>query len=690
MSDSPPKSKAANLVLLNVAWAIIFAFYAFVPLFSKGRVQSALGWLKSSWNEENGYTHGWGIFPVVALLVWRNREKIRTAVVRPSNAGLLWILLGAGLFVLSARTIQPRIAIAGLPVLLYGVVVCIYGKAVARYFLFPLAMIYFAIPVPGLMQATNGLQLLVTKVAAKLSNLCGLGVDLSGNKILLRGGGDFHVDEGCSGIRSLTALMLIAFVYGYFYHKEMWKRLVIFAAALPIAIVTNILRIFSIVVVARCINETFAKTVYHDYSGFVSFGIGLGFLMLLSQILAKGRRWRKEEFVITRKQAGQAKSLERPLAVEEPTSLPVPTAPVGDSFWWIRPSPARFALASAACALGLGVVFLLPRSFAIQPSAMPGGLQQDKKWELPRLVYDWQSSRPLRPSEAEVNVLAADTKYAKRDYFRNSFGVDAESLRTGATFEQLSVFVVTSGSDMGNSIHRPERCLLAQGFNINQERKFVLQIEGRPMPVKKLACSRTIFDSSGKPLGLLHNVTYYWFVGHSAITNDHWNRTMLDLQDRIKEGYDQEWAYASVGLALSPHPLLISSKFDRFRDTLDREQEQGRLKPDESASLHALLDFLDAAALAPEEESTRIAEFLAAAPDKNKPPASENVKQLLTELKVDPRQDQRVMTRRIDDSTADSNGLTEADRLIQKFISDLARDVVDRRMIQKWNAKPSP
>ena len=290
--DCPPPSssrlKPADYVLAGLSVVVILLFYAFLPLFKVVTDCSALYVLAKSWNAETGWEHGWFIVPAVIGIVAKNWTKIKQEPIVPSSMGLVLIALALALYVGSVRTHLWRIAIGALPILIYGVIVYLWGWKRAGYFLFPLGLFYFCLPLPGVIQATNSLQLFVTKCAAKLAMLCGVVIDVTGNKVFLLGKGDFDVDEGCSGIRSLMALLLIAFVYGYFIHPERWKRGVIFLSAIPLAIVANILRIFSILIVADKISVDFAQTIYHDKVGFFSFAIALGLLLLLSKLLATG------------------------------------------------------------------------------------------------------------------------------------------------------------------------------------------------------------------------------------------------------------------------------------------------------------------------------------------------------------------------------------------------------------------
>jgi hypothetical protein len=43
-------------------------------------------------------------------------------------------------------------------------------------------------------------------------------------------------------------------------------------------------------------------------------------------------------------------------------------------------------------------------------------------------------------------------------------------------------------------------------------------------------------------------ITYYFFVGHDCVTNDHLKRTFIDMKDRLVRGMDQRWAYTSVSM----------------------------------------------------------------------------------------------------------------------------------------------
>lgn len=287
---------------MGLCAAVFLYFQGFLEMFGKQRDISSLVAIVRSW-PENHYDHGYFILPAVAFLMWRNWQDVKKATIKPSGAGLFWVVAALAIFLLGIQSKHYRLTIMSIPPLFYGTIIYLWGKEVARNFIFPLLLFYFAVPVPGLIQATNGLQLIVTKAAVWMGQLCGMDVSRAGNQIEMVGAGGFNVDEGCSGIRSVVALTLVAFVYGYFTHKEWWKRLTIFALAVPVAMVANAARIFSILLVAK-ISPSFAKGDYHDYSGFVTFGVAVVVLMLISYVLNNGLKWKRAKTVVRRSTPG--------------------------------------------------------------------------------------------------------------------------------------------------------------------------------------------------------------------------------------------------------------------------------------------------------------------------------------------------------------------------------------------------
>jgi exosortase len=206
---------------------------------------------------------------------------------------LIFVALGIVLFLLAARCLQPRLALGSLPFLIYGAVLYLWGKQVARIILFPCAFLIFLIPFGAIEQATFRLQFVITGAIGFLSNLVGIQIDAVGTTLTaVNGEFNFQIAEGCSGVRSLTAMTMLAAIYVHLTQDKLWKKLGILAFSILFAIVGNIGRLFTVILVAKFIDPKLASGIYHDYSGYVFFPIALLAMLGFSKLInTNWRQW---------------------------------------------------------------------------------------------------------------------------------------------------------------------------------------------------------------------------------------------------------------------------------------------------------------------------------------------------------------------------------------------------------------
>lgn len=311
MSSNSPKSPANGLTTIHgttasrILWgsvllsvALVIWFYGFESRYDQGRGRSAFQWIYSAWNGETDYEHG-RLFPLViaGLIIYRLKD-IRAAASEGSYWGLVSVAVGVMLYVISYRTLQPRIAVGGLPFILWGAAWYIWGWQVAKILSFPLFFFWLAIPLPSFQQATTHLQLLATSLAHHGSDLCGVKTYVQGTKVLPLSGTwkPLDIAAGCSGIRSLMALLMISAIWAYIAKIALWKKVLLFLAAFPLAILGNALRVTSIFVIAEYGDADWAKGTWHDWSGLLLFyPFSLLALFTFSSILEKGFSWKKNQ-----------------------------------------------------------------------------------------------------------------------------------------------------------------------------------------------------------------------------------------------------------------------------------------------------------------------------------------------------------------------------------------------------------
>ena len=122
-------------------------------------------------------------------------------------------------------------------------------------------------------------------------DMMGLPILREGN-ILYLPGVTLQVEEACSGLRSLTTLFALSALIAYMSPLKRVSKLIIFLAAIPIALVGNVVRLIATAVLARYYGPGMAEGFIHDFSGWLLFVFGLIFLMLLQSLLT---RWEDRE-----------------------------------------------------------------------------------------------------------------------------------------------------------------------------------------------------------------------------------------------------------------------------------------------------------------------------------------------------------------------------------------------------------
>ena len=185
----------------------------------------------------------------------------------------------------------------------------------------------------------------------------------------------------------------------------------------------------------------------------------------------------------------------------------------------------RLLVLQAVLAIGLSGVFLIPQKTTLGAAGI--------EMTLPSEVGRWKGEDvPVTPEE--LKGLAPDTQFA-RQWYTNPAG------------DRVYVSIVLSGADMDNSIHRPERCLAAQGWTVENPHTVKIPVDGHPpLEVTALTDVRDWRSKENAPSLTITNLNYYWFIGSHDLTPSHLTRTFIDIRDRVLHGDNQRWAYVTV------------------------------------------------------------------------------------------------------------------------------------------------
>jgi exosortase len=241
-------------------------------------------WLAVRWWYDPNFGYAFVVLPVACVLVWLQRDSLARVARQPGAPGIF--LLGAavtahvfalsrGSYVASALTIP--LAAAGLIWLLFGL-------PTLRQLWFPVLFLLLMVPFTWGETADARLQAVTARLAAGVLGLLGIKTGLLGAEIALQGS-TFEIGAACSGLRSTMALLTVGTVLAYLLGGPRWGKALLVLAIVPIALASNLVRIVSLLLVARWFGARVAMDYVHYPAGFLLFLCAISLFLLLARVL---------------------------------------------------------------------------------------------------------------------------------------------------------------------------------------------------------------------------------------------------------------------------------------------------------------------------------------------------------------------------------------------------------------------
>jgi exosortase len=244
-------------------------------------------WLWGEWMGNEYYSHGILILPVSAYLIYqrfRNDKALQWLPGQGSNWGLLLIALGLALYLWFLNQRAFYLAAFATIIMIGGLVWTLGGTNVARRLIFPVAYLALMVPLPFIDRYTLPLAMFTGVCSGGLARFLGLDVEIIGNAVKLPNA-DLVIGAQCSGVNSLIALTALMVLAAYLVSGPVWGRAALILLAAPLAILGNILRVTSLLFVARVWGAQVGFVFYHDYSGLAFFVIVLALMLPLTRLL---------------------------------------------------------------------------------------------------------------------------------------------------------------------------------------------------------------------------------------------------------------------------------------------------------------------------------------------------------------------------------------------------------------------
>jgi exosortase len=160
------------------------------------------------------------------------------------------------------------------------------GRPWLRYFAFPVAFIFVAVPWPTAVEVPviQGLMRMVADFAAETAMLLGIPAQLE--ELIRVTSGLVGVNEACSGVRSLQTSLMIGLLFGELKRLSISRRVLLVTGAVAIALIANFLRATLLVWIAatKSISEI---NRWHDLASYTIVGLVFFGTLILASLLGR-------------------------------------------------------------------------------------------------------------------------------------------------------------------------------------------------------------------------------------------------------------------------------------------------------------------------------------------------------------------------------------------------------------------
>jgi exosortase len=263
-----------------IMWIVLCGtfFAAFFPV---------MAGLTKIWSQSAEYSYGFAIIPLAAYIIWQKKEYLRRSQICGAWSGLLVAAGSLIAYLIANKGEMQTLASVSMVIFLWGVVIFLFGYTIFRISLFPLMIVFFMIPVPSqiISVLTVPLQLIVTSASVWLASMIGIPIIHEGN-IIIMSLGTFEVVQACSGLRSIMTMLILGLLMGYLMLQSNILRGILLTLAIPIAVVVNILRVFTLIAIFHYLAVDLSKGASHTVLGLSVFGIAFGLFLLAGKGLS--------------------------------------------------------------------------------------------------------------------------------------------------------------------------------------------------------------------------------------------------------------------------------------------------------------------------------------------------------------------------------------------------------------------
>jgi exosortase len=236
----------------------------------------------------DAYTHILLILPLSVALIYVDSKYLDLKALGIDSeasprlgAALLALALLTGGYArwgMAAAPADVRLSLGMLGLVIWWIasVLLCFGTRTFSSFLFPLCFLFLMVPIPEF--AVSGivefLQYQSAFAARIMFRVIGVPVTQDGIMVSIPNL-DIEVARECSSIRSSLMLVVTTMVLAHLLLRSRWRKVLLVAAAIPLSVAKNGLRIFTLAELGTRVDPGFLDGKLHHDGGIVFFGVSV-------------------------------------------------------------------------------------------------------------------------------------------------------------------------------------------------------------------------------------------------------------------------------------------------------------------------------------------------------------------------------------------------------------------------------
>jgi exosortase A len=249
LAEIPGAGVAGNAhILAKGQWlatiaAIVIGFAAIIALYWAPTVAAV-----SVWTNSATYRASYLVIPIAVYFIWLRREDVSPMVPAPYGPGLVLVVIFGLIGVVSSAAdvlLGQQLAVIGT---LQTLLLTTLGWRIFKKLLFPFLFLWMLVPVGDfLIPSLINFVTILTVFGVKLA---GVPVEADGN--LIKAAANYYsVVEECAALDFLIGALMISLVFGALMYRGTTRRAFLVFAALIIAIVANVFRTTTVIVITH-------------------------------------------------------------------------------------------------------------------------------------------------------------------------------------------------------------------------------------------------------------------------------------------------------------------------------------------------------------------------------------------------------------------------------------------------------